>query len=93
MISDDFEWDDDKAVANVAKHGVSFDDATLVFDDPNASDDLDDSIAYGEERWLKAGMSKGKLLVVVYTERSGRFRLISARHGERRDYDDYYRST
>jgi uncharacterized protein len=76
----------------VRKHGVRFEDATLVFADPYASDDLDDSVDYGEERWIKLGMSNSKLLVVVYTERNGRFRLISARRGARLDYDNYYRS-
>jgi len=93
MISDDFEWDDGKAAANLAKHGVSFAEATLVFDDLNAIEEIDDSINYGEDRWKITGLSNGRLVVVVNTVRNGRNRLISARRGERRDYDDYNRST
>jgi uncharacterized protein len=45
---DDFEWDYQKAVTNYAKHGVSFDEATLVFRDPFGIEKIDDREGYGE---------------------------------------------
>lgn len=75
-----FEWDDAKAKANLKKHGVAFDEALTVFADPLARilDDPDHS--EGELRELIVGFStKPRLLVVGFTERSGRVRLIHAR--------------
>jgi uncharacterized DUF497 family protein len=75
-----FEWDDDKAAANVAKHGVSFADARHVFADPHAFEFEDNRTDYGEERWIRVGMVGHRLLVVAvaYVERGHRFRIISA---------------
>ena len=91
MQSDRFEWDDAKARRNLDKHGVSFEDATLVFDDANAlvePDDSDDD----EVRWSTIGMSQDLILFVVSTERQGnRTRIISARRATRHEEDRYYR--
>ena len=75
-----FEWDDDKAAANVAKHGVSFADACHVFADPYAIEFADTRRDYGEDRWIRVGMVGHHLLVVAvaYSERDSRFRIISA---------------
>lgn len=80
------EWDENKAATNLSKHGVSFDEAKTVFDDPLfiAFADLDHSI--GEKRLIVMGeSSKGRLLVVAYTERSQVTRLISAREATRKE--------
>ena len=74
-----FDWDDTKAAINLAKHGVPFDYATRIFLDPrfvafDASRDSDQ-----ETRHKAVGVIEGKLLVVVYTERNGVRRIISAR--------------
>ena len=90
MHDDEFEWDDAKAVENYAKHGISFEDARRVFDDPYAVDGVDDSEAYAEERFRTIGMVRGLLLFVVYAERGARVRLISARRATRYEQDDYY---
>jgi uncharacterized DUF497 family protein/uncharacterized protein (DUF4415 family) len=59
-----FEWDAAKARRNLAKHGVSFDDATRVFDDPFALM-LQDSVEGGEERWQAIGRAGAHLALVV----------------------------
>jgi len=85
-----FEWDVEKAAANVRKHGITFEAATQVFADPNAyamSDVLQ------AERALIVGYSFDRLLTVVYIEREpgGILRIISARKAareERRIYEE-----
>ena len=81
MQGDDFEWDDEKAAANVDKHGVSFDAARAVFNDPFAIE-LDDYGAADETRYRIVGMSGDRLLFVAYTYRLRRIRIISARGAE-----------
>lgn len=79
-MSFEFEWDDAKAKANLKKHGVPFAEALTVFVDPLARifDDPDHSDT--EVREIIVGYStKPRLLVVGFTERSGRVRLIHAR--------------
>ena len=90
-----FLWDPDKAARNPGKHDdVTFADAKRVFDDPLALDDIDDREDYGEERSNIIGMSGDRLLVVTYTLRGGKVRIISARPAEaieRRRYHDQKR--
>ena len=60
------------------------------FRDPFAVERLDDRADYGEDRFVLTGIAEGVVLVVVYTERSGRSRLISARRATKREQDDYF---
>jgi uncharacterized DUF497 family protein len=87
-----FEWDEPKAAANLAKHGVSFDDAKTVFDDPLYVDFYDPDHSADEPRYIIIGTSRqGRLLIVSYTERSVAIRLISAREltsTEREAYEE-----
>ena len=81
-----FEWDRRKAVLNLAKHGISFDEAVTTFGDPLSRmiDDPDHSVS--EERSILLGQSdRGRLLVVLFTERRGSIRLISARRATPRE--------
>jgi uncharacterized protein len=87
----EFEWDEEKARANLAKHGVSFRAARKVFNDPDKIDDIDDLIDYGEERWVAIGLSDLKLCTVVYVFRNGNIRIISARGASRHEEQDYYK--
>jgi uncharacterized DUF497 family protein len=87
----EFEWDDDKAFENRRKHGVSFELAAKAFRDPLAVEWIDQREDYGEERTILLGMADGTILVVVYTERDERIRLISARKALRDEEDFYYR--
>ncbi len=86
-----FEWDPGKSARNISKHGVHFSDAVAVFEDDLALT-IRDSNFGDEERWITLGMDTlGRLLVVVYTWRKGRIRLISARPAsprERRQYEE-----
>lgn len=91
MQSGGFEWDDLKAAANFAKHGVSFEAACMVFADPFAIERLDDRRDYGEERFVIIGMVDERLLFVAFTMRGDRIRIISARGAEpleRREYHE-----
>lgn len=88
-----FSWDHRKAAINRRRHGVSFDEASTVFDDPLAIVFDDDSHSTYEERALIIGHSiSGRLLFVSFTERPGGIlHLISARtvtQKERRDYEE-----
>ena len=75
-----FEWDDAKAAANLRKHGVGFEEAAEVFDDPNLVENEDASHSYDEARFVIIGYSASRLLLVVFTERRGDvIRIISAR--------------
>lgn len=85
-----FEWDANKAVSNLAKHGVSFDEAKTVFNDPLYVDFYDPDHSDDEERYLIVGESKlGRLLVVSYTERKDSIRVISAREVTRSEREAY----
>ena len=85
----DYEWDESKARANLRDHSIDFADAATVFDDDLALTVPDDTTP--EERYDTLGMdAMGRLLVVVYTWRGDRIRIISARKvtkTEHRNYD------
>ena len=75
-----FEWDEEKAEENVKKHRVSFDEATTVFIDPFSITIPDPDHSVDEQRYIDIGSSdKGRVLVVVYTERGESIRIISCR--------------
>jgi uncharacterized protein len=87
-----FEWDLEKALANSSLHRVSFEEAVTVFQDPLARIHDDPEHSDTEIREILVGHSlAGRLLVVAFTERGSRIRLISARRAtkrERRDYEE-----
>lgn len=87
---DDFEWDDAKAAQNLASHGVSFEAARLVFDDPFAVVREDRRQGYGEDRYILLGMVQDRLLAIAYTQRGARVRIISARLAESRERRRYH---
>lgn len=88
----DVEWDELKAAANLTKHGISFDEAMTVFNDPLFVDFFDPDHSHSEHRYIIIGESQQKrLLVVSYTERGSALRIISARQAtalERRQYEE-----
>ena len=88
----DFEWDPDKAERNVAKHGVSFEEAIAAFADPLSITVPDPDHSEDEARYLLIGsIESGKLVVVSHVERGETLRLISARvatRHERRTYEE-----
>jgi uncharacterized DUF497 family protein len=87
-----FEWNTEKAEANLKKHQVSFDEAKTVFDDPLFVIFADPDHSFEENRFIIMGESnQNQLLVVSYTERTSATRLISAREAtrpERKKYEE-----
>jgi len=90
MNDDEFEWNPAKARRNYTDHGVTFETARKVFTDAFRIEVLDEREDYGEDRWRVIGMAESQLLSVVYTERGGRTRLISARRAEKDEQDHYF---
>ena len=84
-----FEWDSEKAKINWKKHKIKFEDAVLVFFDENLMDDIDEFHSDNEERFKIIGRVE-KILVVIYTERGDRNRIISARTATKKEQEDYY---
>ncbi|NJM12519.1 MAG: BrnT family toxin [Synechococcaceae cyanobacterium SM1_2_3] len=85
-----FEWDVSKAAVNLVKHGVSFDEAKTVFEDPLYVDFYDPDHSDNEHRYIIIGMShRGRLLLTAYTERGDITRLISAREATRMERKTY----
>ncbi|HZS06401.1 MAG TPA: BrnT family toxin [Blastocatellia bacterium] len=86
-----FEWDENKAASNLDKHGVSFDEASTVFDDPSAKIFDDETHSISEYREIIIGHSiNGQLMLVGFTERpKDIIRIISARLPTRRERKDH----
>jgi hypothetical protein len=86
-----FEWDEQKDLSNQRKHGVSFDEAKSVFGDPRSITIVDAQHSDDEDRYIDLGISsRGRLIVVSYTERGPNVRLISCRKAtksERKTYE------
>ena len=85
-----FEWDDEKNAANIRSHGISFEDASRVFNGPCVEFN-DDRFQYGEDRSITLGLLYGVVvLYVAHTDRAGVTRIISARRAtpnERQRYE------
>jgi uncharacterized protein len=86
----EFEWDDTKAAINLRKHGISFEEAKTLFDNPLALIFDDEAHSIDERREIIIGHSQNsRLLLVSFTERSNVIRIISARLATRREREDY----
>lgn len=89
-----FEWDGEKAAENLAKHAVSFAEASTVFADPLSRTIPDHAHSEEEERFVILGESASRrTLVVVHIYRAGNIRIISARKATPRERKDYERGT
>jgi uncharacterized protein len=85
-----FEWNPEKAEANLIKHGVSFEEAVTAFGDPLSMNMPDPGHSEAEQRFIVLGMSdRYRLLVVSYTDRLPRTRIISARLATRKERKQY----
>ena len=87
-----YEWDENKRVANLAKHGVDFIDAED-FDWSSAIETIDDRSNYIEDRWIALGFIGSRLHVLIYTMRGENIRLISLRKANKREKDYYEEKT
>lgn len=84
------EWDAEKAARNLKKHGVTFEDAVLVFHDTQRLEIYDNREGYGEDRWAIIGYADLVLLFVVYTVRhEDTIRIISARKANEQERKKY----
>ena len=90
-----FEWDEQKAEGNLKKHKVDFKKARSVFGDPFSMTVDDPDHSQEEQRFIDIGTSaSGRVLVVVYTERENKIRIISCRkaiRNERRKYEEQFK--
>lgn len=87
-----FEWDDQKAAANVKKHGVSFDEAKSVFVDERAKLIDDPGHSEDEDRFVLLGLSSALRLLLVchcYRSESNVIRIISARKATAKETNSY----
>ena len=90
-----FEWDSDKNKANIANHGLSFEKAQEVFEDPLHLSILDERFSHFEERWITIGSTgNGEIIIAAYLyffeEQEEKMRIISARAAtpkERKQYE------
>lgn len=88
-MSLEFEWDEEKARLNFEKHGVPFETAARVFLDVNRIEIYDEAHSIEEDRYITIGLAH-QVLFVVYTERTPKIRLISARLATARERKVYY---
>lgn len=85
-----FEWDEQKAELNYRKHRVSFEEAQTVFRDPDSITILDSEHSIEEDRYIDIGLSeRGRILVVAYTERQEKIRIISSRKATTKEMQVY----
>lgn len=87
----EIEWDENKRLSNIKKHGIDFEYAALIFFNLYVSK-FDDREDYGELREISLGMIDGIVIAVTHTEREGSIRIISARKGDRKEHDYYYKN-
>lgn len=82
----EFEWDPEKAAANIRRRRVSFNEAATVLEDPLSTTFPDEAHSEDEMRFVTVGVfQRGRLLVVAHTERNDTIRIISARRATRRE--------
>lgn len=86
----EFEWDEDKRISNIAKHGFDFIGIDLVFEGEIVTV-LDDRFDYGEERFVTFGMFNGRVVAVAHTETDMMIRIISVRKATTNEEENYYK--
>lgn len=90
-----FEWDEQKRIKNIHKHGLDFRDAYKIFNSPMLVA-IDNRENYGEDRWIGIGMIENRVIIVVFTERDNEIiriiSMIKALTHERIKYEQYLRN-
>lgn len=85
----EFEYDPNKSAGNLAKHGVDFETAQRLWEDPDL---LEIRLDYPtEERWISIGIMGGKHWSAIWTPRNGRTRIISVRRSRTKEVEAYER--
>ena len=86
-----FEWDDTKALENLKKHLIAFEEALTLFNDPFAVTWYDPDHSISEHRFISIGISvKNRILIVCHTDRNGSVRIISSRKSTKRETSIYF---
>ena len=85
-----FSWDEKKNAANKEKHGVSFEEAKYIFNDPNTIEIYDCKHNMTEDRWKIIGMNGWGLFTVICTEKDETIRIISARKADKKEEEVYF---
>lgn len=90
----EFEWDSKKEQINISKHGIDFLSALTVFEDSDCELLYDEDHSINEERFIALGRARGtgELIMVIYTVRKDKYRIISARKATKREEEEYYGS-
>jgi len=84
-----FEWDENKNKSNIEKHGINFNDAKEVFNDPKRKISQDNRKDYGEERFKVIGKIFETIISVIFTFRNSIIRIISARKSSQNEREEY----
>ena len=85
----EFEWDENKRLANISKHGIDFLAIPVVFEGFTVTVE-DNRFAYGEQRFITLGLLQGRVVTVVHTEREDEIRIISARKATKYEERSYF---
>ncbi|MDR2543159.1 MAG: BrnT family toxin [Treponema sp.] len=85
-----FEWDENKNTINKRKHGVSFEEAVMVFSDPERYEMFDGIHSIFEKRWKTIGLAGWNVLIVSFTESIDTIRIISARKADKNFIEEYF---
>ena len=85
-----FQWDEKKNTVNKKKHGVSFEDAAVIFRDPRRLELYDKAHSFFEDRWLMIGLNGSIILTVFFTEKNDSIRIISARKATKKEEEKYF---
>lgn len=84
-----YDWDEDKRLTHIRNHAIDFEDAINVFDGNTVTVE-DDRYDYNEQRFITLGLLKGRVIVVVHTERDTTTRIISARKATKYERITYF---
>ena len=84
-----FEWDENKRLSNIRKHGIDFADVPSIFELDTVTV-LDDRFEYGEVRYQTLGLLKARVILVVHTESETVIRIISARKANKYEEETYF---
>lgn len=85
----EFEWDENKRLANIRKHGIDFIDVEVVFEGDTVTVE-DDRFDYKEQRFITLGLLEARVIVIVHTERDNLIRIISARKATKNEEIRYF---
>ena len=85
----EFEWDENKRLFNIRKHGIDFADAEAVFEGDTVTVE-DNRFDYGEVRFITLGLLEDDVVVVVHTERKNKIRIISIRKATKNERTNYF---